>query len=219
MKKILSILLILAITLTFISCSSKKIEYNYSMIKTHASSSADISLPYDLEDMTEWTEGFIEFVVLSEPVETSFEYVDQESIDEAIEQNYSEEDLNAVIEMATSTYTFPHISIQIENVLSEKEDSNLSNYDEIWLLGDAANHSESFVPGARFAAYAKIKESNATPVDLFINYYIFYIDENDNLIPFTDDPSLMQYKDYSVEKMADLTVEAAAAIKADVEEK
>lgn len=186
-----------------------KIEYDYSMIKTHSSSSTGMDMPYDVEDMAEWTEGFIEFVVLSGPVETSFEYVDQASIDEAIEQNYSEEDLNAIVEMATSTYTFPHISIQIENILSEKEGSNLSKYDKIWLLGDASNHSESFVPGARFAVFVKTMESDATPVELIINYYIFYIDENDTLVPFTDDPSLMQYEGYSLEDMAELTVAAA----------
>lgn len=222
MKKILILLLVSVIILTLVSCSDNKkqeIEYDYSMIKTHVSSSAGMSVSYTLEDMTDWTLGFIEFTVLSEPEEITFEYVDQASIDEAIEQNYSEEDIDAIREMSTSTYTYPKTSIQVENVISEKEGCNLKEYDEIWLLGDAAKYSGSFVPGARFAAYVETMESGATPVDLYVNYYIFYIDENDNLIPFTNDPSLMQYKDLSVEKMADLTLEAKAAIEARSEEK
>ncbi len=227
MKKITIVFLVLVIVLTFVSCSNNNkdsnenkeqlIEYDYSMIKTHPVESAGLTMPYDIEDMTEWTEGFIEFVVLSEPEEISFEYVDQAAIDEAIEQNYSEEDMEAVREMAISTYSFPCVSIRIENVLSEKEGRDLNEYNEIWLLGDAATHPESFVPGARFASYVKIMESDTSPVELYVNSYIYYIDENEELVPFTDDPSLVQYKGNSVEKMTELTLNAEAAVKARLE--
>lgn len=216
MKKTLALLLVLITILTLVSCSAKKeqeienkqeienqqeIEYNYSMIKTHPSSSAGLTMPYDINNLTEWSDGFIEFVVISEPEDVTFEYNNQGS------------------DFRGQKMTFPQIAIQIESIFYEKEGANLKEYDKIWLAVDALNHPESFIPGARFAAYVQFMDDPYSPVDLFIDSFFYYIDENENLIPFTDDPSLMQYKDYSVEKMADLTVEAAAAIKANVEEK
>lgn len=194
-----------------------KIEYNYSMIETHYSSSAGCTMPYDVENLVEWSEGFIEFVVLSEPEEITYEYINQGAIDEAIENGYSEEDLEAVKKMAIDTHTFPRISIQIENVFYEKKGVDLRQYDELWLAVDALRYSESFVPGARFAAYVEIMDDPYSPIELNIDSFIYYIDENDNLVPFTDDPSLMQYGGYSVKEMAELTLAAEAKLKSDSE--
>lgn len=196
-----------------------KIEYNYSMIKTHSSSNTGYQMPYDVKNLAEFSQGFIEFVVLSEPKEITYEYVDQKSIDDAIAQNYSEEDMEIIYREAMHNHTVPCVPIRIENVFYEKEGCELAQYDEIWLYGTAGAHQESFVQGARFAAYVEIMAmddpniSKDVPVDLYINSYIYYIDENDNLIPFTDDPSLMQYEGYSVEEMADLVFGAAEKIK------
>lgn len=236
MKKILIYILALIVTLSFVSCakdnenieieseSPSAIEYDYSMIKTHPYESSGMSISFSYEDMTEWSAGFIEFVVTSEPEEITFEYVNQTAINDAIAQGYSEEDMKIVYNNATQEFKVPFAYIQTEDVFYEKEGLNLDQYDKLWLFGDAEIYAESFVPGARFAAFVEIMEEDPgipeeIDLDLFINSYIFYIDENDNLIPFTDNPNLMQYKDYSVEKMADLTVEAAAAIKARAEEK
>ena len=236
MKRVLICILVSIIVICFVSCAKKDnnieienksqpgIEYDYSMIKTHPYESSGMSVSFSYEDMTEWSEGFIEFVVLSEPEEVTFEYVNQTAIDDAIAQGYSEEDMKIVYNDAIQEFNVQYISIQTENVFYEKEGRNLNQYDKLWLFGDATIYTESFVPGARFAAFVEIMEEDpGIPKDidlnLFINSYIFYIDENDNLIPFTDNPNLMQYKDYSVEKMADLTVEANAAIVARTEEK
>ncbi len=186
--------------------SGNSIEYNYSMIETHYSSSVGFTMPYDVENMAEWSVGFIEFVVLSEPEEITFEYVNQASIDEAIEQNYSEEDMEMVYNEAIRDMTFPRVSIKVENVFYEKEGVDLDEYDEMWLTVDALKYSESFVPGARFAAYVEIMDDPYSSIELYIDSYIYYIDENDNLVPFTDDPSLVQYGGYSLEKMAKLTL-------------
>lgn len=193
------------------------IEYNYSMIQTHPSLSAGMTMPYDINNLTEWSDGFIEFVVLSEPEEVTFEYVNQERIDNAIKQNYSEEDMKIVYNEARQKMTYPQVSILIENIFFEKEGANLKDYDKIWLAVDALKHSESFIPGARFAAYVQFMDDPYSPVDLFIDSFFYYIDENNNLIPFTDDPSLMQYGGYSLEKMAELTLTAEAKLKSDSE--
>ena len=174
-------------------------------------------MPYDINNLTEWSDGFIEFVVLSEPEDITFEYVNQERIDNAIKQNYSEEDMKIVYNEARQNMTFPQVAIQIENIFYEKEGANLKEYNKIWLAVDALIHSECFVPGARFAAFVQFMNDPYSPMDLYIDSYIYYIDEDENLIPFTDNPSLMQYGGYSLEKMAELALKAEAEIKSRIE--
>lgn len=229
MKKNTIITLIILSIFMFVSCNKAdkivteevkpKDEYNYSMIEIHPNISAGSEVPYSVDFLAKRGFALIEFVVTSEPEDITYDYYAEYLVDAAIEHNYSEDALEAVKKEATKTITNSKVSIKINNVIHEGNYNDVNSYDEIWLLGDASLYKESFVPDARFIAFAEVNLEGKTPVELFINDYIFYIDKNENIIPFTDDPSLMQYKDYSVEKMADLTVEAAAAIKADAEEK
>ena len=200
------------------NAAEEKIEYDYSKIEIHPMVSAGSDLPYDAATLMEWGHGLIEFVVTSEPEEVTYEYCEDYLLDVYLPENYTEEEYEEAVSKATKTYTGNKCKIKIADVISNGQNGNISDYDELWIYGDAGMYLESFVPGARFLAYVDVMNDEQSPVKLYVTSYLFYIDAEDNVVPFTDDPSLMQYNGESVSEMSEISLAAEASYKAQLEE-
>ena len=198
--------------------AEEKIEYDYSKIEIHPMVSAGCDLPYDAATLMEWGHGLIEFVVTSEPEEVTYEYCEDYLLDVYLPENYTEEEYEEAKKKATETRSVNKISIKITDVVSEGIYGDLSGYEELWLRGDAGVYPESFVPGARFLAYVEVQNDIQSPIELHVTDYIFYIDSKEKVVPFTDDPSLMQYNGESVSEMSEISLAAEASYKSQLEE-
>lgn len=229
MKKIIAILMAVLMLVTFVACNKtdkpsntrdieEKIEYDYSNIEIHPDLSAGSELPYTVEDLVNYGLALIEFVVTSEPQEVTYEYCEQYLLDLYLPENYTEDEYEEAKKQATETRTVDKVSIKITNVVLKGEYGDVSSYDELWLRGDAGVYPESFVPGARFLAYVEVQNDEQSPIELHVTDYLFYIDSKEKAVPFTDDPSLIQYNGESVSEMSKISLTAEASYKARMEE-
>lgn len=170
------------------SCSNKnesQIEYDYSKITTHHYESPGLSIPITFEKTCKSSSCLIEFTV---------------SGDYRTEQiDLSPPETSKLIG-ADFLHDFAVVPVSIDKIIFQKEGVDISQFDEIWLLGAMDGYQDSFIKGGRFIAFATVidktdPEFKDVPMDLSISKEVFFVDENEKLVPFFDIDPFMFLKD------------------------
>lgn len=178
--------------LSLISCSDEKesqIEYDYSKITTHHYESPGLSIPIAFEKICKSSSCLIEFTV---------------SGDYRTEQRDLSPSVTSKLIGADFLYDFAVVPVSIDKIIFQKEGVDVSQFDELWLLGAMNGYQESFVKGGRFIAFATVldksdPEFKDVPMDLSISKEVFFVDENEKLVPFFDIDPFMFFKDVKMD--------------------
>lgn len=176
MNKLLICFLTIIMLLSLSSCSNKNesiIEYDYSNIKTHHYESTMSSIPITFDTLCSSENCLVEFTVSGDS--------------RIVEQEVSYEDLN----ITPHTVQYTVIPINIDKIVFQNENIDVSQFKEVWLPIMFSGYRDSYVKGGRFLAFASVVNHSETgfediPMDFYIGGKVFYIDENEKLVPFFD---------------------------------
>lgn len=205
MKRIVLLLVLVCMIFT-VSCG--KNEYVYSHITTHENTSSLSGVAVEFDKFCKNTYCLIEFTVSGDYTTKEYSYVDQRAVDAAIAEGLTGEDLEREKAFATLDMNLIGVPIKIEDVIFEDDNANVLENDTIWLVGDLSKHAESFPENSRFVAFAVMNDSEI-PIDFMVtNNCLFYIDENECLVPFFEDQLFNGFVGISLEEFKAKAIEA-----------
>lgn len=157
------------------------IEYDYSNIKTYHyqgnNSGTALSVPLPFDEICKNEDCLIEFTVTGD--------YRTEQVD------FSPPVTSAAIG-ADFLYDLPVIPIRIDEIVFQKEgEFDVAGFEEVWLPLLFAEYKGAYVKGGRFLAFATVTDYSEpgfedTPMDFSIGLAVFFIDENEKLVPFFD---------------------------------